>query len=300
MNENWQTTMQNHAKSFHLAALFFPKNVFGKVKALYALCRWIDDAVDTAPNSISAQHRVQQIIQDLRKPQPQMEVNRLYKQNGLNPQYIEDLVDGVMSDIGPVRMSNFIEFRKYCYKVAGVVGLAMADLMDVKEQKARAFAVDLGMAMQITNICRDILEDAKNNRVYLPNDLLAQHEIDQNQLVQLKTDEVALSHATTQMLALADSYYLSARLGYSSIPFRSRGAIIIAEKLYRAIGLKLLKSGARPLQGRTYLTGWEKSYWIFLGLIEWIISPFSQKPTKHNEVLHKGLQPWKESRKFLS
>ncbi|MCJ8275384.1 MAG: squalene/phytoene synthase family protein [Bdellovibrionales bacterium] len=300
MSEAWQGTMKTHAKSFHLASLFFPKGLFVKVKALYALCRWIDDAVDTAPNKEVAQERVFAIIDDLRSEKSQMPVNQIYKANNLNPVYIEDLVDGVLSDLGTVRIKDGNEFRQYCYKVAGVVGLAMADLMGVKDPKARAYAVDLGIAMQITNICRDIKEDALNNRVYLPEDLLKNHGLDHQQLLDLRADEDRLAQVTRTMVLMADHYYMSARKGYSAIPLRVRGAIIVAEKLYRGIGLKLVREGARPLKGRTYL-GWiEKMYKVSSGLLSWSLSTIRPLGLQHNKDLHKGLSQWKEARNFLS
>ena len=298
MNEQWQGVMQKHAKSFHLASLFFPKHLLPKVKALYALCRWVDDAADEAPTREEAYQALSIIEDDLHAEESSLPVNQIYKHNNLDAGYIDDLIDGAKSDLKEVRIENEFELRQYCYKVAGTVGLAMSDLMDVKDQKARAFAVDLGIAMQITNICRDVKEDAKNNRVYIPKSILEKHDIKVQSLLRLEVKDEAISLATKDMLKIADNYYFSAQKAYFTIPWRTRGAIIIASKLYRSIGTKLLKQGANPLKGRTYLTATEKVGVLSQGIASWATSSLKKNKLLHDSRLHRGLESWKEKRGF--
>lgn len=294
----WEPVMQNHAKSFHLASLFFPRKIVPKVKALYALCRWLDDAVDEAPNNQQAIHALDQISQDLSSNQPLMPVNTLYHQNNLDIGYMLDLIDGVKQDLSLVRIKNRQELIQYCYKVAGTVGLAMFDLMKVYPIKARAHAVDLGIAMQITNICRDVKEDLDRDRIYIPLDLLSSNNISEQDLIQGNYSSHEISQATRQMLEVADIYYASAAMAYKNIPWRARGAIIIAANLYRAIGLKLIRKGANPMIGRTYLNPLEKSYYVAKGLIQWLFSPLGHSKLNHNNRLHSGLRAWGVKRGF--
>ncbi len=300
MSEEWSGVMQSHAKSFHLATLFFPKRVETRVRALYALCRWIDDAVDECPDAKVAEERLNKIRDDLTSPNSTMEVNALYKRHQLDTGYMEDLIEGARDDLQRVRIADEKEFIQYCYKVAGTVGLAMADLMGVTEKKARAFAVDLGIAMQITNICRDVKEDAEQNRVYLPETLLKKHGLTTEQLLTMDVDREKLAGVMREMVALGDRYYFSARGAFPSIPWRARGAILIASELYRGIGLKLIKNGGDPLEGRTMLNTMEKMGYLAKGIGLWAASLLWRPHLTHEPQLHTALSQWKARRGFAT
>jgi 15-cis-phytoene synthase len=291
--------MHQHAKSFYLASLFFPRHLLPKVKALYALCRWLDDAVDEAPSVPEAQRRLQVIESDLALVNPELEVNQIYKDCQLPVSYMSDLISGAREDLNTVRIQNQDELIQYCYKVAGTVGLAMYELMSVNNPSARAHAVDLGIAMQITNICRDVKEDLARDRIYIPKNWLLKQQIDSTDLLKEKVDPQLLKPVILQMLDLADHYYLSAEQAFASIPWRSRGAIIIAARLYRAIGVKLRRLGANPLLGRTYLTRLEKMVVVAGALGSWFKSFFgSTQPKSHQEDLHLPLKNWRTLRGF--
>ena len=294
----WEGVMQKHAKSFYLASLFFPKKLFPKVKALYALCRWLDDAVDEAPNDDIAIKQLNQIASDLRNENPQMPVNKYYRQNNLSIGYMEDLIEGAKDDLKTVRISDENELLQYCYKVAGTVGLAMFDLMNVTPKQARANAVDLGIAMQITNICRDIKEDLMRDRIYIPESLLNEQGLTGADLLTGRYQEQQIINITLKLLALADVYYASARVAFKNIPWRVRGPIIIASNLYQGIGLKLRAKGGNPMLGRTYLNKLEKIKVVSFSLIKWLASSFSTSRLNHNPQLHSSLKQWKQLRSF--
>jgi phytoene synthase len=299
LEDSWEGVMRKHAKSFYLASLFFPKALMPRVKALYALCRWLDDAVDEAPNSMEASKNLKIIADDLRKPVPEMPVNRLYKSNQLDSAYIEDLIEGAREDMKTVRIKDEAELIQYCYKVAGTVGLAMFDLLKVDSPLARPHAVDLGIGMQITNICRDVKEDLERNRVYIPQTLLYKHGLSAEKLLNDSYDSQALSRVVEELLSLADLYYQSAQSAYRSIPWRARGAIIIASRLYQGIGLKLRDQGSNPMCGRTYLTKREKLVCLFRGAGEWLLSSVRKRvQLQHNPTLHHSLKAWSSQRGF--
>ncbi len=300
MSEQWEAVMQAHAKSFHLATLFFPKKVENKVRALYALCRWIDDAVDECEDPEEACRRLERIRSDLISAKPQMAVNALYRHERLDPGYMEDLMTGAADDLGEVRVASEEELIQYCYKVAGTVGLAMADLMGVKEKKARAFAVDLGIAMQITNICRDVKEDAEMNRVYVPATLLKKYGITTEELLNQRVSRERIAPMMNELVDLADHYYGSARNAFPSIPLRARGAILIASELYRGIGVKLIANGGDPFAGRTMLTMGEKLLYLLKGLLLWAASPLWRARLGHDPHLHRSLDSWSRKRGFAT
>lgn len=299
MNTRWQDSLKTNAKTFYLASLFFPKNILNKVTSFYALCRFIDDSVDKSKDS----HKAEKILTDIRKDlflsEPKFEINKLYIKNHLNPVYVEDLMDGAKFDINPVRIKDVEHLIEYCYQVAGSVGLVMCDIMSVNNKKARPFAVDLGIAMQITNICRDVLEDALTNRVYIPSTLLLKYNSDQNEVLRKSIDRKVLAQVITELISLSDKYYASAKGGFCHIPFRARGSIIIASNMYRQIGIKLLRQGADPLKGRVVVGFFEKLYILFKSIGEWIKSGF-EEPTvvQHSPGLHRGLEKFKLTRGF--
>lgn len=299
MNQ-WENVMQKHAKSFYLASLFFPRSLLPRVKALYALCRWLDDAVDEAPNDQVAIERLSAISDDLSSPNPKMPVNQHYRSNALNIGYMQDLIEGARDDRSLVRIQNQDQLVQYSYKVAGTVGLAMFDLMKVEPPMARCHAVDLGIAMQITNICRDIKEDLERDRIYIPLDLLNHYGISESDFINGRYQDNNLCAAVKEMLHLADQYYESAGLAFNNIPWRSRGAILIASDLYRSIGLKLLKNGGNPMNGRVWLTPWDKTRVVLRSLVKWLFSHRKNHNTQHDQKLHSALQPWKELRGFSS
>lgn len=297
MNQ-WEDVMKKHAKSFYLASLFFPQHLMPRVKALYALCRWLDDAVDEAPSQNQALIELEKITQDLTSDRPQMPVNSLYKENNLDVGYIEDLIQGAREDLQVVRIQTSVELVQYAYKVAGTVGLAMYDLMGVKDPIARANAVDLGIAMQITNICRDVKEDLERNRIYVPLELLNKHGITEKQFCNHNYNPHQLTEAMTELVELADCYYYSASLAFNSIPSRTRGAIIIATRLYRSIGLKLIQTGGNPMLGRVFLNRREKLLCVTSGLLQWGLSLFKKPNISHDNRLHQGLERWQKTRGF--
>jgi phytoene synthase len=294
----WEGVMQKHAKSFYLASLFFPRHLLPKVKALYALCRWLDDSVDEAPNEKAALFALNSISEDLHSNPSKLPVNSMYKENQLDVGYIDDLISGAEFDLQTVRIQNQKELIQYSYKVAGTVGLAMFDLMKVHPPEARSHAVDLGIAMQITNICRDVKEDLERNRIYVPLSLLQHYGISEQDLKTHHFTDEQMRQVITEMLHLADQYYESAHQAFPAIPWRTRGAIIIASHLYRGIGVKLLKKGGNPMQGRVYLTGWEKFCVVTASLWDWAMSAWRGRSFRHDAELHAGLESWKQLRGF--
>jgi phytoene synthase len=139
--------------------------------------------------------------------------------------------------------------------VAGTVGLMMCGVLGVKGEVARRHAIDLGVAMQLTNIARDVAEDARMGRVYLPRTRLEAAGTSPEALLEGRADPAAVSTVVRDLLAVAEVYYRSADAGMPHIPFRSRVAVLAASRLYRQIGRVLLARGADPLEGRT-VVGW--------------------------------------------
>ena len=175
MSDIFHQTLKKHAKSFYFAGLLLDKQTLHDASVLYAFCRQLDDAADIEDMSEKSV-KLQQLITDYRTDHSQNEINiafkELKKQYQLNNQFIDDLILGVSSDLQFKQPTNLKELIFYSYQVAGTVGGLMARILGATNEKAWRFAIDLGIGMQLTNISRDIKEDALNNRIYLPQDQL--------------------------------------------------------------------------------------------------------------------------------
>jgi 15-cis-phytoene synthase len=161
----------------------------------------------------------------------------LMRECAIDPAIVLQLIAGVASDLGDVRMRDEAALLRYCYQVAGTVGLMMCAVLDVTDTRAHAHAVDLGIAMQLTNICRDVASDAALIRVYLPATLLG--DIDVATLAYpTPTIQPRVQACVANLLIKAEHYYRSGELGLAYLPVGARSGILVAARIYRAIGIK--------------------------------------------------------------
>lgn len=281
-------SLKKHAKSFYLASLFFPRNIFKKVRYFYSICRAIDNSVDQGVKE-QREESLASLEENLKKSTIP-EISYFSQKN-----YLNDLVCGAKFDLGFVRIKTKNELVEYSYLVAGSVGLAMCDIMEINSKFARPFAVDLGIAMQITNICRDVLEDAKNNRVYIPDEILLKYNLTQDQILSLNVDANKVKPVIIEMLNLADEFYASARKGFCYIPWRSRISIIIAAHLYQNIGFELKKQNYNPFLGRVHVGFFKKIYLVVISIFQWLFM-HKRKVILHEAKLHEALLKFKDTR----
>jgi phytoene synthase len=164
------------------------------------------------------------------------------------------------------RYTSLKELLLYCYRVAGTVGLMMAHVMGLRDEVALKHAADLGIAMQLTNIARDIIEDASMGRVYLPSAWLAEAGIPTAEIAASEYRE-RLAMLTLRLLREAERYYRSGDAGLWHLSFRSACAVASARNVYAEIGAQLRRKGSRAWDERTYVTGARKIYVIVKGLL---------------------------------
>lgn len=213
---------RHHAKSFYFASFPLPKEKRRAAYAVYALCRHADDLVDEAGPGVDLAGAVRElestydaIVHAGRRDWPfaaafAESVHRF----GLPREPFAELVEGVGRDQGRVRVRDWPELRDYCYHVASVVGLIMCPILGLRDPAGQAQAIDLGIAMQLTNIIRDVGEDLGRDRIYLPADELAAHGIDEDFLHRGQVDERWRDFLRGQ-IARAREYY---QRGESGIP----------------------------------------------------------------------------------
>jgi phytoene synthase len=185
---------------------------------------------------------------------------------GIPPHYALELIEGMAMDVRGVRYANLRELLLYCYRVAGTVGLMMSHVMGLRDQSALRNAADLGIAMQLTNIARDITEDAAMGRVYLPLAWLDEAKIPHDQVAAPEhRDKLAILAA--RLLNEAGRYYRSGDAGLWHLSFRSACAVAAARQVYSEIGALLVKRGARAWDQRTYVTGARKIWVVLRGVL---------------------------------
>ena len=256
------------AKSFNWAGFFLPKKIYEDSAKLYAFCRVLDDIADEKTDldskikrfdemrnflKISYNANNKEIYSSNENEKVVHDVITLAKSKNIKKIILEDLVDGVASDLKErIHIRSIKDLLVYSYRVAGTVGLMMSKILMVDNKRALKGAIDLGIAMQLTNIARDVIEDKKMNREYIKPDF-------ENIQATLK---------------LADMFYESSFSSIQKIPFRYKFSIIVARRIYRQIGRKILQKGNMEnyeRSGKIYVNNFEKIYHTIISIFDLIL-----------------------------
>ncbi len=261
-------SIKSEGKSFYWASFFLPKKNRIAASRLYSICRYLDDVADNSKLDTSSQ--IKNIFNQI-KENESSEINIFFKKNNINLGILKDLIDGLISDQQNVRVTDEKELIDYSYKVAGTVGLMMLPIINTKDAEARKHAIDLGIAMQLTNIARDVYEDAKMNRLYLPKEWLGQVSVSDmidNKLDDQKKRLIELS--IKNLIELSDKFYANGFSGMKFIPLRTRLAIFFAAKIYKGIGEKIKSGGYVYKLERIYLNKLEKLWITIISIPEFL------------------------------
>ena len=261
-------SIKSEGKSFYWASFFLPKKNRIAASRLYSICRYLDDVADNSKLDTSSQ--IKNIFNQI-KENESSEINIFFKKNNINLGILKDLIDGLISDQQNVRVTDEKELIDYSYKVAGTVGLMMLPIINTKDAEARKHAIDLGIAMQLTNIARDVYEDAKMNRLYLPKEWLGQVSVSDlidNKLNDQKKRLIELS--IKNLIELSDKFYANGFSGMKFIPLRTRLAIFFAAKIYKGIGEKIKSGGYVYKLERIYLNKLEKLWITIISIPEFL------------------------------
>ncbi len=273
------------AKSFNWAGFFLPKKVYEDCAKLYAFCRILDDVADEKSN---LDYRVEKFTKiknffknsfnlpnneklELNENEKIInEVINLATDNSIKRIIFEDLIDGVGSDLKKkVHIRSVKDLLVYSYRVAGTVGLVMSKILRVNDKRALKGAIDLGIAMQLTNIARDVIEDKKMNREYIKPDF-------ENIQATLK---------------LAEMFYDSSFSSIQKIPFKYKFSIIVARRIYRQIGRKILQKGNMEnyeKSGKIYVNNFEKIYQTIISVFD-LILVYLKKIEPHQRAKEYGI-----------
>jgi len=257
--------LSKHAKTFYWAGLFLPKNTFVKCSHLYDFCRTLDDIADQK-KELSLKRKEFKIFKTkFEKKDSSLPVIkniwRLIEKENISKKIILDLFDGVESDLKKtVRVIGENNLFLYSYRVAGTVGLMMAKILKVTKKDSLMGAINLGVAMQLTNIARDVIEDKKNNRFYINHNF----------------------SSIKKTIQKADIFYYHSLSSIRDIPISFRFSILVARRVYRQIGYEILKKkniNNYSLAGKIYVSKITKCVQTFFSLID-LIQLFCTKPKK--------------------
>lgn len=257
------------SRSFHAASKLLPKKVREPALALYAFCRLADDSVDLSSGKTQAVARLRDRLDRVYAGRPRnvpedrafARITEAFEM----PRALPDaLIEGLEWDAEERRYADLGALRAYAARVAAAVGAMMCVLMRVRDRHALARACDLGVAMQLTNIARDVGEDAREARLYLPLDWLAEAEIDPEELLARPAMSPALADLVRRLLGEADSLYVRSEAGISALPPGCRSGIFAARYIYAGIGRQLERQGCDSVTHRARTTGAQKLGWLML------------------------------------
>ena len=256
--------LSHHSKSFAFAGWLLPAWCRNDAAALYAWCRRCDDAVDGPRDATARAAAVAELRAELARiygagveSDPVLAgFQEIVRRHAIPRRHPEELVSGMAMDVGTVRYRNLDGLLLYCYRAAGTVGLMMAQIMGVRDRAALRRAADLGIAMQLTNICRDVAEDAARDRVYLPADVLESCR-------RLRDPGGEVGRAVAELLRHADGFYASADAGLSALPVRCAIGIRAARLIYAEIGRVIARRHFDTGAGRAVVSRGRKT-WLAL------------------------------------
>ena len=263
-----------YAKSFNWAGFFLPRETFKKCSALYDFCRVVDNIADNDEEIENKKKKFRLFEDEFNQKNFDNPIIRnmwsLIEEFNISLKVTQDLLIGIESDIrDKVKLNSKKDLLVYSYRVAGTVGLMMAKILKVNKKNSLKSAIDLGIAMQLTNISRDVIEDSKNNRFYIDNDF----------------------ETISSTINLANAFYENSFYSIKDIPLSFRFSILVARRVYRRIGYKILSTKNfinYQNSGKIYVSNTEKLLETFLSIFDLIKLSFSYKKddqTQHDHNL---------------
>ena len=275
--------IEKGSKSFAAAAKLFDLETRENAYMLYAWCRYCDDQIDNQTLGFDSKPQsaetTQQVLAQLKESTQKAIDNEacdedvfealryVIHRNEIPGRYPLELLQGFAMDAADTEYNTLDDTLLYCYYVAGVVGVMMAYVMGTRDPAALQRAIDLGIAFQLTNIARDVREDAEVGRIYLPGDWLAEAGIPRDELMEPQHAK-ALAGVVERLLSEADRYYASANEGLRSLGFRSAWAVAAARGVYREIGEIVRHRGEAAWQERVIVRKRRKLLGLMNGMVD--------------------------------
>lgn len=264
---------RTHAKTFYMATRFLPYHKQRSIFAIYGLCRYLDDLVDEAEDLIfqkkiskvevfekleSFKNKLVNTYRGVEHDDPILVAfSDVLNRYSISIDLPLTLLDGVSTDLTKNRYENFDELYDYSYKVASVVGLMTSEIFGYSSKKALSHAIDLGIAMQLTNILKDIGEDLRKNRIYIPQEDLINFDLTEDDLFSYNLSDNFIEMMKFQ-IQRAERYYESADKGVVMLSRDSRLPVMLAKENYSRILSKIQENSYQVFNQRAYLNSTEK------------------------------------------
>lgn len=315
-----RATIAHHSKSFALASRLLPRRIRDQSAVVYTWCRRADDAIDDRPDASPEMLRAVLATlhaeldaayagaarDDAAEVAPRIAdpvlaaFGDIARARSIPRQYPDELLAGLAMDAAQVRYATIDDTLTYAWRVAGVVGLMMSHVFGVSDDDALIPAAHLGLAMQLTNICRDVAEDWDRGRLYLPDELLATHgagglAADLGGPL-MRSARAPIARTIRDLLELADRYYRSGDRGIRALPWRAALAVASARRVYSAIGGRIARTGHDVTAGRAIVSGGAKLAHVAVAGLQLLVSaplrlgaPSARIPTRtlvRSEVAH--------------
>jgi len=270
--------MRGGSKTFFAASLLLPARVRAPATALYAFCRLADDAIDFGVDKAAALAGLQQRLDAIYAATPlPIEADQalagVVKTHGVPRELLDALLDGFLWDAQGRRYQTLADLQAYGARVAGTVGAMMALIMDTRDCAALARACELGVAMQLTNIARDVGEDARAGRLYLPLQWLREAGVDPDAWLRAPVFDGSIASVIDRLLRAADDLYERADSGIAALPRDCRPAIRAAQRVYAEIGRKLRQQGLDSVSRRAVVPSSRKLVLIARASAVWVVPP---------------------------
>jgi phytoene synthase len=284
------------ARAFWLIPELIPPVAREDVSLLYCFCRHLDDAIDDAPDEGAARRALGQWRDELAGRAPRRPLIAAFlagaERNGLPLACAELLLEGMELDLGAVRIADDRELLRYAYRVSSAVGLMLAPLLGVDEPAAAQRVVDLGLALQISNILLGVEADAKRDRVYLPATRLAAAGLSPQDVLCAPRDR-RLRPVLQGLADLGDRYYRSAELGASLVPLRYRHGVMLLGRAYGGLGRFAARRGQAPITPSGLPQLAHLFYLAALALSAWHPRVLGvSAPPAHDPSLHLSVAGW--------
>lgn len=268
-----QNKTAESGSSFYYSFMFLSRERRRAITALYAFCREVDDVVDECSDENVARTTLawwRSQVAAIYSGTPQHPVAQalvpIVKQFKLPQEHLLEIIDGMEMDLNQHQYADFKSLQLYCYRVASVVGLLAAEIFGYTDRKTLKYAHDLGIALQLTNIIRDVGEDARRGRIYLPQDEMAQFGVHTRDVLNaLETDN--FNKLMQFQIERAQNYYNIALTELPSVDRKAQRTGLIMATIYRATLEEVVHTGCHVLRERVSLPPLRK---IWLALITWL------------------------------
>ncbi len=285
------TLLSSKGRSFHWARHLLAPIHAERATRLYGFCRRVDDLADETQSPELARDNLlaieRALLSGVSNDPMVADTIGLLQECAIDPAIPVALIHGVMGDLEDVQVATEADLLRYCYRVAGTVGLMMSAALDVRDPRALHHAIDLGIAMQLTNLCRDVQQDALAGRRYLPASLLGAFE--PCRLIRPSSEDLPIVAQTVKtLLDLADTYYRSGEAGLAFLPANARSAILVAVRVYQAIGKKLRARSFDYWTARVVVPTGEKAVITTRALMSWHVRHLVVRPIE----IHEGRLHW--------